>query len=377
VQRATLARLSLALLAPLDWAVLCALLCAELAGRLRRRISPVVPPDFPPTHGDCTFVIATGHAIGALDRSLPALLDAIAKHPGNHEVLVVRSRLAAAQERPIDAPGVRRLDLAEDLDFGAATRRAIEQATRDIVVLVNNDTLVEREFLAPLLAPFRDPRVFGVASRIVGDAPGADAETGKTRTRMNGSDLVWTHEALDASDEARDALPVSWLHRGVVAIDRRKYRWLGGFDLRFDPFYFEDADLSHRAWKTGWTCVMAPRSRASRDRRVAARPRYDELIHTIVVRNACTFFWKDIGDMRLLARHCLSAARRRMRRARAPGFDARVEAAGFFAAVVRLRGILRARRLGARSAVRSDRDVFALACGDASPAPVGDRATLA
>ena len=34
-----------------------------------------------------------------------------------------------------------------------------------------------------------------------------------------------------------------------------KFIELGGFDETFSPFYFEDVDLSYRAWKKGLQCL--------------------------------------------------------------------------------------------------------------------------
>ncbi|PJE58197.1 MAG: glycosyltransferase family 2 protein, partial [Candidatus Portnoybacteria bacterium CG10_big_fil_rev_8_21_14_0_10_36_7] len=33
---------------------------------------------------------------------------------------------------------------------------------------------------------------------------------------------------------------------------------LNGFDELYSPFYWEDIDLSYRAWKTGYTVLFDP-----------------------------------------------------------------------------------------------------------------------
>lgn len=365
-----MARVALVLLAPIDWAVLCVLAASELAGRLLARRAPLRPPAFEPCAEDCSVIVVGWHGEGALRSALTALRDALAAHSGRHEILLVRDQRIASVPgalRPEEAPGVTFLEPALALDYAAATRFGIEHAAHDIVVVVNHDALVEPTFLAPLLTPLRrDAEVFGVASRVVHPSP-ATAETGLTRIRETGKDIVWVHEPPQPGDEARDACPVSWLHRGAIAIDRRKYRWLGGFDPLFDPFYFDDVDISHRAWRAGWRCLMAPASRVTHDERGDDGPRHDELMHAIAVRNAYTFVWKDIGDLRMLARACLGAAGRRVRRARASGLGARVELAAFIAALRRVGSIARGRCAVARASQRGDREALGLVASGMRP----------
>ena len=365
--REALARVALVLLAPIDWAVLCVLAASELVGRLRARRAPLRPPLFEPCTENCSVVVVGWHGEGTLRHALAALRDALAEYPGRHEILLVRDQRVASVPGALcqaEAPGVTFLEPAHELDYAAATRFAIERAAHDVVVLINHDTFVDLNFLASLLTPLRhDPEVFGVASRVVNRSCAA-VETGVTRIRDTGRDIVWLHEPVQPGDEARDACPVSWLHRGAIAIDRRKYRWLGGFDPLFDPFYFDDVDISHRAWKAGWCCLMAPASRVSHDERHDGSPRYDELLHAIAVRNAYTFVWKDVGDLRMLAHACLGAAGRRVRRARASGLGAGVELAAFIAALRRVRSIARGRRAVARASRRSDREVLGLVDGE-------------
>lgn len=54
------------------------------------------------------------------------------------------------------------------------------------------------------------------------------------------------------SREARDGMPILWACGGAMLVSRQKYEALGGFDALYSPFYFEDLDLSYRAWKQGW-----------------------------------------------------------------------------------------------------------------------------
>jgi len=355
--------LLLLLLAPANWIVMCVLVCAELMGRLWRLISPVRPPSFPPCRHDCSFVIVSWHGKSSLASSLPALLQATRHHRGDHEVIVVL-------EHSNDDDGTRELlekifpkviilQAPKGFYFGAATRLGIQKATHDIIVLINNDTIVDEDFLPALLKPFEDAAVFGVASQVRASS-GPGHETGKTRAYFKGGDIAWVQEAISTADDGQDYCPVSWLHRGSMAVDRRKYDWLLGLDDLYDPGYFEDADLSHRAWRAGWKCLLAVKSRVSHEHQVNIPHSGDEFVYFVVRRNAYIFFWKNITDLPMLVKYCRSSASRRVRQVRVSGISEAVELWAFAAALKRLPVILRRRLVAARSVIRTDREIFEL-----------------
>jgi GT2 family glycosyltransferase len=47
---------------------------------------------------------------------------------------------------------------------------------------------------------------------------------------------------------------------GFMAVDRKKFIELGGFNRLFAPAYCEDVDLCFRAWRRGWRCIYEPTS---------------------------------------------------------------------------------------------------------------------
>jgi GT2 family glycosyltransferase len=346
------------LLASVDWIVLMVLVCVELVGRAWRRISPDCPPVFPPCRPECSFIVGTWHAKQALTQSLPALLQAVRSHGGDHEVILVvdyESRDGTEEYVRRTFPEVKIVVGDHPLYFNGASRLGIKTATRDIVVLVNNDVLVDESFVAPLIAPFNDPNVFGVASHMAESA--GFGETGKTTIHFNGCDFNWVHDAVVASDPPYCA--VSWLHRGALALDRRKYHLLGGLDDLYDPLYFEDADLSYKAWKVGWKCVFSSKSRVTHNHRLEVSSAAQNFLHMVVRRNATIFFWKNINNLRMLLVHFGKSSVKRACRAKRAGRGSRIELHAFFAALKRLPIIVRRRLRIARWIVRSDREVLA------------------
>ena len=347
------------LLAPIDWIVLAILFGTELLTRMWRRIDSRSVPTFPPVRPECSFVLLSWNSQSMLAESLPALLQELRVDGGNHEVVVVDDHSTDGTDEYIRRrfPEVRLVQSKENLYFGAANRLGIAMATRDVLVLMNNDVIVHPGFLAPLLKGMQDPSVFGV-SAMVSDREVERSETGNTHARFDGREIQWSHRTVCAGQSCTK--PVFWLHRGLFAVDRRKYGWLGGLDDLYDPLYLEDVDLSYRAWKAGWSCVLATNSQISHHHRLGIPASGEGFLHTIVRRNQYMFYWKNINSMSMLAAHLLYASGRRLRRARIPGIGIAREVHSFLAALKRLPAILGRRVVLARQVARTDEDVFCL-----------------
>jgi GT2 family glycosyltransferase len=242
-----------------------------------------------------------------LQESLPALVAAVEHAGGGHEVIVVDDGSAdgSAEYVAREFPKVQLVALARNLGFGRAANHGVAAARNDIVALLNNDMIVEPEFLPPLLEHFRSPEVFAVASMIRMPPKVADGqtvkETGLTRGAFAGGFVrIWQEQR-----PAQRATPVFYAGGGSSAYDRRKFLALGGFDRLYHPFYYEDVDLSYVALKRGWRILMEPRSLVTHKHRgtINARNFRPSYIRTAVLKNELLFHWKNLTDAPLVARH--------------------------------------------------------------------------
>ena len=301
----------------------------------------------------------TWHGRHALTQSLPALARAVQKHGGNHEIiLVIDYESSDGTEEYVrrNFPQARVIVADHPLYFSAATRLGINSATRDIVVLINNDTVVDEDFLPPLLDCFVDSNVFGVASR-VSDSATQDSETGKTVVQRQNGILLWKHVPVTSDDVESRYCPVSWLHRGAFALDRRKYHWMRGLDDLYDPLYFEDADLSFRAWKIGWKCLLAANSRVTHHHRLELPAAGNSFLRMITRRNGYIFYWKNITEFGWIAQYFWAATWRRARN-RKNRAAVVLELHALAGALRRLPRLLRRRLTLARMSVVKDRQVL-------------------
>lgn len=155
-------------------------------------------------------------------------------------------------------PEVTLVDTGRNLGFAAGNNAGIARAGGDVVVLLNNDTVAEPEFLARLVDPLdRDPRLGAVASTMVfSSAPDIVASAG-IEVFDNGLAL---DRGLGLPRETVVAeMPVFGASAGAAAYRRAALDDTGFFPESFF-MYLEDVDLAWRLRLRGWDTVHAPRA---------------------------------------------------------------------------------------------------------------------
>jgi GT2 family glycosyltransferase len=208
-------------------------------------------------------------------------------------------------------PQVRLLRLDRNYGFTGGNNRGVEAANSDIVLLLNNDMIVDRNFLKPLLDGFHDSTVFAVTSQIFfADRTRRREETGKTRARfVKGFFELW-HDEISPLEDTHETIPVLWAGCGSCAIDRKKYQAIGGLDPLYHPFYVEDVDLSYQAWKRGWKCLLAPASRVVHKHRGTTRPKFgQDFVENTIRKNQFLLVWKNVTDTFMLLQHLTNLPR--------------------------------------------------------------------
>lgn len=139
------------------------------------------------------------------------------------------------------------------LGFAGAVNLGIAAASGDVVVLLNNDTLVCERWLGAMLdAIARDPEIglVGVRSNAI------IAEQALTGVPEPGPALD-EFVAERARDLAGRGHRVARLSGMCMAIHRPVIERIGAFDPQFHPGYFEDDDYSLRARRAGFGLWLA------------------------------------------------------------------------------------------------------------------------
>jgi len=344
----------------------CLLVASVVAAVYDRRF---FRPRYPKTGGHrpplqqkiATIQILNWNGRDLLRQCLPSVIDAVRLAGGGHKILLVDngSTDGSVELTRQEFPQVHILELDRNYGFIGGNNRGVQTVDTEFVVFLNNDMIVDRNFLRPLIDGFTDDSVFAVTSQIfLEDSSRRREETGKTRAKFErGFFEVW-HEEIDAKDEKRETIPVFWAGGGSCAFDRAKYLELGGLDELYAPFYLEDTDLSYRAWKRGWKCLLAPASRViHKHRATSSRTFSHRFVDNTIRRNLYLFIWKNIRDVQMLLGHIINLPRIHGRSIMNNGGAFEVQA--YMRAVVKMpMAILR--RIGQTpQGCASDRDVIA------------------
>lgn len=300
------------LLLPLDFIVSIVILVSDLVSvplRFFRSRDGLVPADV----SSVTIQILNWNGVHLLRECLPGIVSAAGRNGGTHEIIVVDngSRDGSVEYLRSEFPAVRVVALDRNYGFSIGNNRGFPHVRTDVVVLLNNDMLVSPDFLQPLLDPFSDPRTFAVTSQIfLADPRKRREETGKTCGQFERGFFRFWHEAILPEDETRGVIPVLWAGGGSCAMDMRKLRAVGGFDSLYHPFYVEDVDVSWRAWKRGWTCLLAPQSHVVHKHRGTSRPVFgDDFVDRTIRRNQYLFAWKNVTAPGMILQHLLALPR--------------------------------------------------------------------
>lgn len=183
-----------------------------------------------------------------------------------------------------------------NLGFGGTVNKGIEKATKDYILLLNTDVkLLNDSFKKALKTLEEKPDIF-VVSFCQQERDGK--QVGKNR-------IYWEKGFFQHSKTKKFESGINgWAEGGSCLIDRKKFRELQGFDSLYSPFYWEDIDLSYRAWKAGYT-VLFDHSIQVEHHHESTIGKYfkNDFVECISYRNQFIFIWKNITDPMLILDH--------------------------------------------------------------------------
>jgi GT2 family glycosyltransferase len=245
-----------------------------------------------------SIVIPSWNGEKLLKKNLPAVLKT-----GADEVIVVddgstdgsRKYIKKLTNYELRISGLKRLRIRavfnkKNLGFAASVNRGVKVAKGDIVVLLNNDVVPEEDFLKPLEKDFQDPKVFAVS---LGEPQWSWAK-GK-----------WVKGFIEHEPGEKTKVPhISfWASGGSGAFRKGIWGKLGGMDNLYHPFYWEDVDLSYRAWKRGYKVVWDPKAVVYHKHEGTISRFPKKYVSLIVERNRLLFIWKNITSNKMILEH--------------------------------------------------------------------------
>ena len=183
-----------------------------------------------------------------------------------------------------------------NLRFLGNCNRAAKKARGKYILFLNNDTAVCEHWLAPLVDVMeRDAEVGIVGPKLLfGD--GKLQEAGAIMWR-DGS--AWNFGRSDDPDkpEYNYLKETDYVSGACLLIRTDLWQQLGGFDTRFSPAYYEDADLAFAARAAGFKVIYQPLSRVFHFEGVSNGTDLEAGVKQYQVRNQAVFREKWSGEL--------------------------------------------------------------------------------
>lgn len=183
-----------------------------------------------------------------------------------------------------------------NLGFSANVNKGVKLTRTKYVLILNSDVkLLNNKFLQ-------------VVKRFKPDTFAFSFKQKEKDNRFVGRNIVYFrrglfyHSAVEKFENGYNA----WADGGVMLAATRKFLRLGGFSSIYKPFYWEDIDLSYRAWKMGWKVYFVNDFYVLHQHQTTISKYFKEIyIKTTAYRNQFYFCWRNISDFTLLLKHLL------------------------------------------------------------------------
>src|SRR3989344_4447861 len=232
-----------------------------------------------------SVVIPNYNGQDLLNKNLPKVI----KTCPNCEIIVVDD---ASTDDSVDFlqknfKRIKLIQLAKNKGFAHAVNEGVRKANGDLVLLLNSDVSPRANFLSKALSHFNRDDLFAVGFADYSH------ENGKVIVRGLGG-AIFDRGFVKHFTLTSESGKTLWVSGGSGVFDRKKFLELGGFDTAFAPFYWEDIDLSFRAWLSGYVCLFEPNFIVDHYHEEGSikSNKSQRLIKTSAYKNQFLFVWK-------------------------------------------------------------------------------------
>ena len=207
-------------------------------------------------------------------------------------------------------PAAKLIQHSYNQGFAAAVNTGLNSAAHPLVLLLNNDIRVEPNSLVVLARHFTadaDGQVrtlFAVAALQI-DPTGVNGpayDGCRTLGFRRGELCLFGSFAAGDDPRGQPVRTTALANGGCSLFSREKLRLLGNLSGLFNPFYFEDAEVSLQALRRGWHMLFEPASVVWHEPNTSTR-QHPGGVNPTVVRNSFFFHWLLLDHPGLWLRH--------------------------------------------------------------------------
>lgn len=220
-----------------------------------------------------------------LEKYLPSVIEALhyASCVSLYEIIVVDD--ASTDDSVIflkeSYPEIKLFSNEQNSGFSKTINKGIFAASFDYVLLLNSDMQLPLSFFKELNvdALFQED-FFGIFPSIL-DSNGANTLESQKLPRLK-------FGVISYKDVANESLLSNsiYLCGGCALVCREKLLAINAFDTIYSPFYYEDLDLSLRAWKHGWKSYYTPITHAVHCHSATVNGYFSkDFVRTVFIRN--------------------------------------------------------------------------------------------
>jgi len=228
-----------------------------------------------------------------------------------------------------------------NLGFAGNVNKGIRLSTKNYVFLMNSDVILQDDSFKKTVNYFKkNNNLFAIGF----------AQKEKSGKIVGGNYGYFKNGLINHSHKLttnNDQLMINfWAEGGSSIFDKKKLIRLGMFDELFNPFYWEDIDLSYRALKSGFDIFFDPTVIVKHEHESTIGKYFDQSkILKIAFRNQLYFQWKNLTDSSLIVKHLLSIPRLML-------------TPGFFDAIKNVLTVIKERKIVVKLFIKSDEEVL-------------------
>ncbi len=246
------------------------------------------------------------------------------------------------------APSARIINHKKNLGFGLTVNDGIRESSGKIILLLNSDVILrDSSFLEALPVLKKDPSIFALSFAQIE----ADASTVGHNSACFLDGFIYHRP-----DEKKETGYNFWAEGGAMIFRKETFVKVGMFDGLYRPFYWEDIDLSYRAWKMGYRILYFPTVKVEHHHESTIGKYFKKnVVSKIAYRNQFIFHWKNITDSDMVFTHLIHLPKHLLT-ALIKGNRQIIQ--GFFLALPLLPEIVKVRNKQVKLFIKSDRQIL-------------------